>query len=102
MATWSEIGQVNIFNINDQLAVVEGKHACKTYENKVGDGVKPGFIFSDHQKEGFAFDWCTMTRGMLAPGDCWRDIHFWRPNDKVSWTVDQRPLIGQTESVEDI
>ena len=39
---------------------------------------------------------------MLAPGNCWRDIHFWRPNDKVSWTVDQRPLIGQTESVEDI
>ena len=51
----------NIFNINDQLAVVEGEHACKTYENKIGDGVKPGFVFSGHHKEGFAIDWCTMT-----------------------------------------
>ncbi|EDS44414.1 glutamate-rich WD repeat-containing protein 1 [Culex quinquefasciatus] len=103
VATWSEMGRVNIYNINDQLAAVDDEHACKNYENnKVGDGVKPDFVFSGHQKEGFAVDWCTTTRGMLATGDCRRDIHIWRPNDKGSWTVDQRPLIGHTESVEDI
>ncbi|XP_053683359.1 glutamate-rich WD repeat-containing protein 1 [Sabethes cyaneus] len=103
VATWSEMGRVNIYNINDQLQAVEDEHSCKTYENdKVGDGVKPDFTFSGHQKEGFAIDWCTTSRGMLATGDCRRDIHIWRPNDKGSWTVDQRPLIGHTESVEDI
>lgn len=103
VATWSEMGRVNIYNINDQLAAVDDEQSCKTYEtNKVGDGVKPDFTFSGHQKEGFAIDWCTTTRGMLATGDCRRDIHIWRPNDKGSWTVDQRPLIGHTDSVEDI
>lgn len=103
VATWSEMGRVNIYNINDQLAAVDDEHSCKTYEtNKVGDGVTPDFTFSGHQKEGFAIDWCTTTRGMLATGDCRRDIHIWRPNDKGSWTVDQRPLVGHTDSVEDI
>ncbi|XP_058123680.1 glutamate-rich WD repeat-containing protein 1 [Anopheles ziemanni] len=103
VATWSEMGKVHIYNINEQLAAVEDKHACRTYQdNKVGEAIKPDFTFSGHQKEGFAMDWCTTTRGMLATGDCRRDIHIWRPNDKGSWTVDQRPLIGHTDSVEDI
>ncbi|XP_055625539.1 glutamate-rich WD repeat-containing protein 1 [Toxorhynchites rutilus septentrionalis] len=103
VATWSEMGRVNIYNISDQLTAVDDDHACKNYEtNKVGDDIKPDFTFSGHQKEGFAIDWCTTTRGMLATGDCRRDIHIWRPNDKGSWTVDQRPLVGHTESVEDI
>uniref|UniRef100_A0AAG5DHD7 Glutamate-rich WD repeat-containing protein 1 n=1 Tax=Anopheles atroparvus TaxID=41427 RepID=A0AAG5DHD7_ANOAO len=103
VATWSEMGRVHIYNIKDQLAAVEDKQACRSYqEGKVGDGVKPDFTFSGHQKEGFAMDWCTTTRGMLATGDCRRDIHIWRPNDKGSWNVDQRPLVGHTDSVEDI
>ncbi|XP_055534972.1 glutamate-rich WD repeat-containing protein 1 [Wyeomyia smithii] len=103
VATWSEMGRVSIYNINDQLEAVDNEHSCKTYENnQVGDGVKADFTFSGHQKEGFAIDWCTTIRGMLATGDCRRDIHIWRPNDKGSWTVDQRPLVGHTDSVEDI
>lgn len=103
VATWSEMGRIHIYNINDQLEAVDNEQSCKTYENnKIGDGVKPEFTFSGHQKEGFAIDWCTTNRGMLATGDCRRDIHIWRPNDNGSWTVDQRPLIGHTESVEDI
>uniref|UniRef100_A0A2M4BM72 Glutamate-rich WD repeat-containing protein 1 n=2 Tax=Anopheles marajoara TaxID=58244 RepID=A0A2M4BM72_9DIPT len=103
VASWSEMGRVHIYNINEQLAVVDDNHACRTYQqNKVGDGVKPDFTFSGHQKEGFAIDWCPTTRGMLATGDCRRDIHIWRPNDKGSWNVDQRPLVGHTDSVEDI
>lgn len=103
VATWSELGRVNIYNISDQLAAVDDENTCKAYENnKVGDGVNPDFCFSGHQKEGFAIDWCSTTPGMLATGDCRRDIHIWRPNDKGSWTVDQRPLVGHTDSVEDI
>ncbi|XP_049290260.1 glutamate-rich WD repeat-containing protein 1 [Anopheles funestus] len=103
VASWSEMGRVHIYNINEQLAALDDSKARQTYQqNKTGDGVKPDFTFSGHQKEGFAIDWCTTTRGMLATGDCRRDIHIWRPNDKGSWNVDQRPLVGHTDSVEDI
>lgn len=39
--------------------------------------------------------------GVLATGDCRRDIHIWEPKDG-SWNVDQRPLVGHTKSVEDL
>ncbi|XP_052860050.1 glutamate-rich WD repeat-containing protein 1 [Anopheles cruzii] len=103
VASWSEMGKVHIYNINDQLAAVDDQQACRTYQqNKMADKITPVYSFSGHQKEGFALDWCTTTRGMLATGDCRRDIHIWRPNDKGGWNVDQRPLIGHTDSVEDI
>lgn len=38
---------------------------------------------------------------MLATGDCRKDIHIWKPSEN-SWTVDQRPLVGHTASVEDL
>jgi ribosome assembly protein RRB1 len=40
--------------------------------------------------------------GVLATGDCKRNIHIWNPTDGGSWHVDQRPLIGHTDSVEDL
>lgn len=39
---------------------------------------------------------------MLATGDCKRDIHIWQPSEGGVWRVDQRPLIGHTQSVEDL
>jgi WD40 repeat protein len=39
--------------------------------------------------------------GMLATGDCSKNIHIWKPNE-TEWTVDQRPYTGHTASVEDI
>lgn len=40
--------------------------------------------------------------GMLATGDCRQNIHIWTPDNAASWKVDQRPLIGHTDSVEDL
>lgn len=39
--------------------------------------------------------------GVLATGDCRRNIHIWKP-DNASWNVDQRPLVGHSDSVEDL
>ena len=39
--------------------------------------------------------------GALATGDCKRNIHIWKPVEG-SWNVDQRPLVGHTDSVEDL
>lgn len=39
--------------------------------------------------------------GVLATGDCSKNIHVWKPNES-DWSVDQRAYIGHTASVEDI
>lgn len=102
VASWSELGRVNIYNIDQQLQVVEDFELLRNYEkNKTGDQIKPIFTFSGHQQEGFALDWCCTHPGMLATGDCRRDIHIWTPNN-TEWKVDQRPLVGHTDSVEDL
>lgn len=63
----------------------------------------PLFHFSGHQAEGFSLDWSLIVPGQLATGDCNKDIHVWKMNEsKNAWTVDQRPFIGHTASVEDI
>lgn len=101
-ASWSETGRVNIWNLDHQLQVVDDYQLLKVYDaTKVGDNQKPVTSFSGHQQEGFAVDWCPTAAGMLATGDCRRDIHIWTPADGT-WSIDQRPLIGHTDSVEDL
>lgn len=40
--------------------------------------------------------------GVLATGDCKKNIHIWKPTEGASWAVDQRPLVGHSASVEDL
>ncbi|XP_056641286.1 glutamate-rich WD repeat-containing protein 1 [Diorhabda sublineata] len=102
-ASWSELGRVNIWDLSTQLKVVDNEPGLAKYNKEnTASSVTPVFTFTGHQKEGFAIDWCPTTPGMLATGDCKRDIHIWKPNNASSWTVDQRPLVGHTDSVEDI
>ncbi|CAH0547131.1 unnamed protein product [Brassicogethes aeneus] len=103
-ASWSELGKVNLWNLTEQLQAVDNDNLLSKYtkENK-SNTVTPLYTFSGHQKEGFAIDWSRTSVGVLATGDCNRDIHIWKPGDKLSeWKVDQRPLVGHTNSVEDL
>lgn len=103
VASWSELGRVNIWNITDQLEALNDPEILKTYEKEArGDQVRPTFTFSGHQEEGYGIDWSPLAEGVLATGDCRRDIHIWQPSEGGTWKVDQRPLIGHTESVEDL
>lgn len=102
-ATWSELGRVNIWNVSDQLLAVDDRESLSAYQKEgKANKVKSLFTFSGHQQEGFALDWSPVVAGCLATGDCRRDIHVWQPHESGTWNVDQRPLIGHTESVEDL
>ncbi|XP_053967498.1 glutamate-rich WD repeat-containing protein 1 [Anastrepha ludens] len=102
-ASWSELGRVNIWDLSRQLQALEDAQLLKQYEREVvNEAVRPAYTFSGHQQEGFAIDWSACADGVLATGDCKRDIHIWSPLEGGSWKVDQRPLVGHTASVEDL
>ncbi|XP_030755915.1 glutamate-rich WD repeat-containing protein 1 [Sitophilus oryzae] len=102
-ATWSELGRVNIWNLMIQLQAIDSDQLLMKYnrENKASSA-SPLYTFTGHSKEGFAMDWCETVPGVLATGDCKKDIHIWTPSEAGTWKVDQRPLIGHTDSVEDL
>lgn len=98
-ASWSELGRVNIWNISEQIQAVNDPDILRSYEKECrGDHVKSAFTFSGHQQEGYAIDWSPIATGVLATGDCRRDIHIWQPAEGGIWTVDQRPLVGHIDS----
>ncbi|CAG4950593.1 unnamed protein product [Colias eurytheme] len=102
-ASWSELGRVDVWNITQQLQAVDEPALLERYNlDTVTNPAKPLYSFNGHQQEGFGMDWCPTEPGVLATGDCRRDIHIWKPNEAGTWTVDQRPLVGHTSSVEDI
>jgi ribosome assembly protein RRB1 len=69
----------------------------------IKDQPKPLYSFSGHQGEGFAMDWSHTVKGMLATGDCTKNIHIWTPKENGNgWIVDQRPLSGHSASIEDL
>lgn len=98
-ASWSELGRVNIWNLTQPLQAVEDAELLKQYDQ---NEAHPVYSFSGHQQEGFAVDWSSCAEGVLATGDCRRDIHVWSPLEDGTWKVDQRPLAGHTQSVEDL
>ncbi|KAH8372756.1 hypothetical protein KR009_004455 [Drosophila setifemur] len=98
-ASWSELGRVNVWDLSQSLQAVEDAHLLSQFEQ---NEARPVFTFSGHQQEGFAVDWSPSAEGVLATGDCRRDIHVWSPLEDGTWKVDQRPLAGHTQSVEDL
>ncbi|KAJ9592778.1 hypothetical protein L9F63_015556, partial [Diploptera punctata] len=99
-ATWSELGRVHIWNLHEPLQALDDVNLMTNY--KSGTVPTPIFTFAGHQSEGFGIDWCPTKPGTLATGDCKRNIHIWNPIEGGSWNVDQRPLLGHTDSVEDL
>lgn len=106
-ASWSELGRVNIWNLQEQLNAIENPSLLTAYRNKcdkTDSGIKPLYAFKGHLSEGFGLDWCCTEPGTLASGDCKGNIHIWRiDNSGASWHVDQRPYNSHApHSVEDL
>ncbi|CAF1285503.1 unnamed protein product [Adineta steineri] len=99
-ATWSDTGKVHIWDLSRLIHAVNDSSVMSAYVRNQ-ESPKPLFTFNGHMSEGFAMDWSPVVPGMLATGDCSKNIHIWKPND-TEWLVDQRPYTGHTSSVEDI
>ncbi len=76
VATWSDTGAVNVYNIQGVLdsfnrsAGLETKGTRKILRD-------PFFVYKGHSTEGYAMDWSPMSEGQLATGDCDGNIHIW-------------------------
>ncbi|XP_076037356.1 glutamate-rich WD repeat-containing protein 1-like [Oratosquilla oratoria] len=100
-ATWSELGEVSIWDLSRAADAVNDKAALEAF-NRTADSEKPLFTFKGHSNEGFALDWSQAMPGTLASGDCAANIHIWKPNEGGTWQIDTRPYTGHSASVEDI
>ncbi|KAK0163012.1 hypothetical protein PV327_006729 [Microctonus hyperodae] len=103
-ASWSELGRVKLWNLDEQLKALEDPVSLTAYNKKIDkqNDTKPIFIFKGHLVEGYGLDWCATEPGTLASGDCKGNIHIWRQT-KGDWNVDQRPYNSHSpNSVEDL
>lgn len=102
-AVWSEMGKVTILDLKPYLQTLDSPVVASGSKNSLTkrEEARPLFVFTGHQTEGFAVDWSSSSPGVLATGDCRRNIHVWKPTND-SWNVDQRPLVGHEKSVEDL
>ncbi|UYV67124.1 rrb1, partial [Cordylochernes scorpioides] len=93
-ATWSEQGQVHLWNLQHHLAAVDDGPAAD-------HNTKPLFSFSGHGEEGYALSWSSLVPGKLASGGNDSRIFVWSITEE-GWKVYNTPLSGHQSSVEDI
>lgn len=105
VATWSDQGQVNLFDVSallQRFSLSEGKPVTKEMPNKAF------YSYSQHGGEGWALDWSTVKEGQLATGDCHGSIHIWN-HEAGSYSVSPSfmadkslPRAGSSLSIEDL
>lgn len=99
-ATWSENRKVYLWDLSHPLKAVDTASVMSSYVRN-HEAPKPLYSFAGHLAEGYAMDWSTTKPGVLATGDCMKNIHLWKPQEGT-WHVDQRAYTAHTASVEDI
>jgi ribosome assembly protein RRB1 len=101
VATWSEAGRVNLFDVDPILqrfsaSVGEGWKASAASDATSKSGThariddlpsKPYFSYAKHGTEGYALDWSPHAIGALVSGDCHGGIHLWNPRQDGSYVV---------------
>jgi ribosome assembly protein RRB1 len=82
ISTWSDAGQVNVYNVEhilNRFTASQGKSAAAATTK--ADSNKPFFSYQGHPTEGYAMNWSPVQQGHLATGDCLGNIHLWTPRD---------------------
>ena len=102
VATWSEMGCVNIWDMKNQCKALEHTSAIKSYNKDKKMKTAPAlFRFDGYMTEGFAMDWSPKGTGSLLTGDFKNNIFLLEPKES-SWVVDQTPFKGHKASVEEV
>lgn len=104
VASWSDVGVVNVFNIK---SILQRFSLAQGTEIEASDtSGQPFFSYRGHGAEGFALDWSSVRRGHLATGDCNGCIHVWEPESEerfaVSTLYSNAMAGGRNRSVEDL
>ena len=93
VAAWAEQGSVSIWSLDKSLQKLEEPVFIKPGDKEnqwPREESMPLFKFSGHATEGFALNWSDASPGLLATGDCAKNIYTWKPTDDGSWGVDSR------------
>ena len=103
VATWSDEGDVSIFNLSEALKTLEKKHKAKS--NTMAKKKYASLISKfKHKVEGYALDWSPLRLGLLASGGCDKNIYLYEPTgaDFCEFKMHKNPLTGHKGSVEDL
>jgi len=91
IATWSDVGAVNLYNVKgilDNFQRSSNTSNTSNPKNATANPTKierdPFFVYQSHSTEGYAMDWSPVSKGHLATGDCHGNIHLWRPTERPS------------------
>jgi ribosome assembly protein RRB1 len=103
VATWSDVGKVNIYNISHLLARFQASEGRGSSNTSTQGSSKPTFSYSGHGVEGYALDWSSVSKGHLATGDNNGNIHLWKPRSDGTYEVTPSyESTGSGVSVEEI
>ncbi|KAK8798855.1 hypothetical protein WA158_007939 [Blastocystis sp. Blastoise] len=95
VATWSEKGSIDIYDVTNQLTILNGGNSLRNPNQ--------GAIYSySHSTEGYAMDWNRKNKGLLATGDNNGNIYL-HTYSQSGWSTNKRPFTcGNGRSIEDI
>ena len=85
IATWSETGSVNIFNVESVLKRFKAAEGKGPSSGEIPS--RPYFEHTGHATEGYAMDWSPSKEGHLVTGDCSGNIHLWTPRPEGDFSV---------------
>jgi ribosome assembly protein RRB1 len=109
LATWSDVGKVNVFNIEHVRArfsssSVGGGASLKPPSSSSSSSSntnssskqkdKPYFTHNGHDGEGYALDWSPVQQGYMCTGDCNGNIHLWTPRPEGGYEVTPSYLVN--------
>eukprot|EP00934_Nitzschia_sp_Nitz4_P006139 Nitzschia sp. Nitz4//scaffold247_size31676//9063//10613//NITZ4_007927-RA/size31676-processed-gene-0.37-mRNA-1//-1//CDS//3329543946//6129//frame0 len=103
IATWSDFGIVNIYNVRHVRSRFHGHNSATDMSSSMQPKDEPYYVHSGHGTEGFALDWSKANQGHLASGDCQGAVHLWKPRDNgTSFEVNSTYETVGGHSVEDL
>jgi ribosome assembly protein RRB1 len=98
-ASWSETKAVHFWDLTLASRAVKSDRLVNSFAS---DREVPVCSFRGHPSDGFAMDWSNTQPGYFATGDCTKFIYVYQPAEGGKWEATPTPLVGHTNSVEDI